>query len=51
MKIIYEWLRQGLRRIEFFGPDDIAKKKEIPHKGRFAKIHEKYLSKLKGNKK
>ena len=30
MKILYEWGKRMLRRIEIVGPEDVAKKPEIP---------------------
>ena len=43
IKVIYEWGRRTLRRIEIFQPEDTAKKMEIPSESKMAKVHERLL--------
>ena len=53
MKVLYEWGRRVLRRIELFTQEDLAKKPEIhrdtekmpeiPTHGSFAKAHQRKL--------
>jgi hypothetical protein len=43
LKKYYEWGRYGLKRIEILGPEDTAKKPEIPTGSKFARIHDKVL--------
>jgi hypothetical protein len=49
MKTLYLWMKQGLRRIEFYTKEDTAKKTPIPQQGKFADAHEKHL-KQRGKK-
>lgn len=42
MKVLYEWGRRILRRIELFTQEDLAKKPEIPQ-SKFAAAHQRIL--------
>ena len=40
MKVVYEWTKRFLRRIEIFGSGDINKKTSIPTGGKYSRIHD-----------
>ena len=43
MKTLFHWGRNFMRRIEVIGPEDTAKKPEIPQISGFAKLHQRIL--------
>ena len=44
-KIIYDWGKRFLRRIEIFGSGDINKKTSIPTGGKYSRIHDEVVNK------